>query len=334
MRDETGPDSVSERAIARLLRGAGHRAAPSPARREQARVAIREAWHDAARSRARRRFVRIALPAAAAAAIVLLTLRQAPMTPPADSGAAVARIVASTAAVRVVTGGAVRIAAAGDSVAAGSTVMTPAGTVVSFGLEDGGELRQNGDASIRWTGSRQVTLERGEIYVDSGQTGGGAIAIDTPAGVVSDIGTRFAVRVEGRSLRVRVREGIVRLDSAGRARDVRSGRVLVADGRGGVRVDAAPTFGDEWAWILQGTRFRLEGATLARFLQWIEVEGGRTVELSDAALASAADRTVLHGSIAGLSVEEALDAVLPTIGLTYRIDGARVIVTRPRGVAR
>ena len=97
---------------------------------------------------------------------------------------------------------------------------------------------------------------------------------------------------------------------------------------------AAPPFGDEWAWILRGTRFRLEGATLAQFLQWIEVEGGRTVELTDAAIASAADRTVLHGSIAGLSVEEALDAVLPTIGMTYRTDGARVILTRPRGVAR
>jgi hypothetical protein len=140
--------------------------------------------------------------------------------------------------------------------------------------------------------------------------------------------------VDGRALRVRVRDGRVRLDSAGRVRDAGAGGLLVADEDGVVRLEAAPTFGADWAWVLRATSFRLEGATLARFLRWVEEEGGRSVDVADAATAAAADRTILHGSIAGLSLEEALDAVLPTIGLTHRADGARVIVARPPGAAR
>jgi hypothetical protein len=44
--------------------------------------------------------------------------------------------------------------------------------------------------------------------------------------------------------------------------------------------------------------------------------------------------TILHGSIAGLTAEEALVVVLPTCGLTYRIESQRVIVSRPETPAR
>jgi hypothetical protein len=42
------------------------------------------------------------------------------------------------------------------------------------------------------------------------------------------------------------------------------------------------------------------------------------------------EQIVLHGSIDGLTPEEALGAVLPTCGLTFRLEGERLIV----GIAR
>jgi hypothetical protein len=108
----------------------------------------------------------------------------------------------------------------------------------------------------------------------------------------------------------------------------------VAGPGGEVRVAAVATFGPEWDWILKATPFRLEGATLDRFLTWVEIEGGRSVEFADERLRDEAGRVVLHGSVSGLAMDEVLEAVLPTIGLTSRIVGDRVVIARARGGLR
>jgi ferric-dicitrate binding protein FerR (iron transport regulator) len=332
MPNDSTHDPVSADEVERLLRQAGRRTTAPPDRREHARAAVRDAWRDTVRTRTRRRAMRLAIPAVAAAAVIaMVTVRQA-RTPVADvaAGREVTRIVTSTAAVRTTTAAGLRVDAAGDPIPAGATVETPAGVIATFALTGGGELRQNGDAAVRWTGPRRVTLERGEIYVDSESPGGGAIAIETPAGIVRDIGTRFAVRVDARGLHVRVRDGIVRLDTAGGSHQATVGTALSADRSGAVRTGATATVGPEWDWILRGTTFTLEGATLEQFLGWVHADGGLRVEIADAAIAARMGSRVLHGSIAGLTVAEALDAVLPTLGLAHRLDGARVIVSAAR----
>jgi hypothetical protein len=70
----------------------------------------------------------------------------------------------------------------------------------------------------------------------------------------------------------------------------------------------------------------LEGATVQTFLDWISREQGWDWEIADSTLRARAGRVVLHGSIEGLTPEEALAAVLPAAGLTYRREGARLVI--------
>jgi hypothetical protein len=126
---------------------------------------------------------------------------------------------------------------------------------------------------------------------------------------------------------VRVREGAVRLESPAGHRDAAAGRELVA-AAGAIEEGPAPTAGAEWEWILAATPFRLQGATLARFVTWLEVEGGVRVEFRPARLRGETEATTLSGSIQGLSLTDAMAVVFPAAGLTHRRDGDTVVVTR------
>jgi ferric-dicitrate binding protein FerR (iron transport regulator) len=210
---------------------------------------------------------------------------------------------------------------------AGEMVQTATGVVATFALEGGGEIRQNGDSVLRWTEPRHVSLDRGQVYVDSGGRAA-PLTVHTIAGTVRDIGTRFEVLVRDGQLRVRVRDGAVRLDSPSGHHEAGAGRELVTGPGRPIVERPIETFGADWAWIVQGTMFRLEGATLARFLEWVEAEGGRTVEFRVPRVADEVAATVLHGSIRGLSVEAALEATLPAAGLRHRVEGERVIIER------
>jgi hypothetical protein len=73
--------------------------------------------------------------------------------------------------------------------------------------------------------------------------------------------------------------------------------------------------------------FVLEGATVSAFLEWVSREQGWRWEYADSAARRIAERAVLHGTIDGLSPEEAVRAVLPALALTSRRDGDRLIVS-------
>lgn len=71
----------------------------------------------------------------------------------------------------------------------------------------------------------------------------------------------------------------------------------------------------------------LEGATVGRFLDWASRELGVPWEYADPTVRPRFEDVVLHGSIEGLTPDEALRAVLPTCGLRARRDKDRIVVT-------
>ena len=77
--------------------------------------------------------------------------------------------------------------------------------------------------------------------------------------------------------------------------------------------------------------FVLEGRTLSDFLDWAADEGGWRVELASRVRDTEIPKTVLHGSIEGLTPREALEVVLPTCGLLHRFDGERLIIESASG---
>ena len=61
-------------------------------------------------------------------------------------------------------------------------------------------------------------------------------------------------------------------------------------------------------------------------VQWVSREQGWQWAYADEQTKRLAERAVLHGSMEGLSPEEALAAALPVAGLTARRQGTRLIV--------
>jgi transmembrane sensor len=216
---------------------------------------------------------------------------------------------------------------AGRVLRTGATVLTGTGQLAVVNMAGGGQLRLNGNTSIRLTGLRQIGMHRGQIYVDAGGPGLDDLAVTTPVGVLRDVGTRFDVLMEGTSVRVRVRDGVVRLTAGGIVTDASAGQQLLAEPGAPVVVGVGTTYGPDWDWILRAAPFQADGAQLEAFLRWVEIEGGLTVDFADPTLRQRAGQTVLHGSIENLGLEDALDVILPASGLTHRTVGGRIVIT-------
>jgi ferric-dicitrate binding protein FerR (iron transport regulator) len=244
--------------------------------------------------------------AAAAAAIVIAIVR----TPPDTSIARRAEAPPASAAMQIATGPAER-----------KSVPLPAG----------GELRVDASSVVTIGEGGEIHLNKGALYLDS--KGTTLPPVITPAGKITDIGTRFEVRVIGDSTRVRVRDGKVRLAQSGGSSEVDAAEELLARADASTARRRIDPFGAEWAWVTRAApRFDVEGKSLESFLDWIEREGAWTVEFSSAALERRARSTVLHGSIEDMSTTEALEAILLACGLGHRVDlkGGRVTVIADR----
>jgi ferric-dicitrate binding protein FerR (iron transport regulator) len=318
-------------AIEQILRLAGPRDQANPARVARVRAATHAAWRDTAAARAGRRWFAwggLALAAAGAVLILVMTRPQAPRPSPPSRVAG--RVISATGELLLAADRPLRLAPPA-TIAAGSRLRTASDALAAVALDRGGELRLGANTSLTLVEPRRIALEAGAVYYDSGRRSpdGDAFAIETPRGTVRDIGTRFEVRVDGTTVRIRVRDGTVRLDGEGSRHDAPAGIELHATAAGGVSRRAIATFGDDWNWTVRAAApFRLEGRTLGVFLDWIAREGGRDVAFRNPAIEPAARRIVVHGSIDGLTPDEALAAIVPACGLTYTIDGGRVVLDR------
>ncbi|HSK77564.1 MAG TPA: FecR domain-containing protein, partial [Thermoanaerobaculia bacterium] len=182
---------------------------------------------------------------------------------------------------------------------------------------------------IRILGRAALALDRGAVYVDSGGRASEPLRLETPLGEVRETGTQYEVRLGAGSLRIRVREGSVALQTADGLHTVGALTELETDGRGSVATREIPRSGPAWEWIDGVTpRPDLEGLTARAFLDRIAREGGWTLEFASEEAARIAAETRLQGDVSGMTPEQALEAVLPTCGLVHRIEDGRLIVDR------
>jgi len=204
----------------------------------------------------------------------------------------------------------------------GNSVTTNGGRA-AIALPNGVELRLDSDTVITVDTERSVSLTRGAIYLDSSnrKSPPETVAIVARGTVIRDLGTRYEVRLSDQELRVRVRDGRVEVLSAFGIREAdRGGQLRVTPSA--ILAGRAPVFGADWDWILGAVRPpQLKGRPLKEFLAWAEREGGRPIRFADAALERANGATIVYGAIERLTVEEALDVVLPSCGLARRTDG-------------
>jgi hypothetical protein len=317
--------------IGQLLKLAGRRQMPDPLVMRRAREAARAEWRLVGRRRTWRARWRLGLGALAATVCALAAwvwLR--PVTAPAPlADIATVQQIAGTVVVTSHDLGRQTVTSAGMRIRSGSRIEIPDGSGAALRLIDGTEVRLDRMTVAMFEQAYQLTLERGAVYIDAGRSPRSTppLRVETVVGSARHLGTRFEVRLDGRSMRVRVREGLVAVERAGTTWTTQAGEALALTDTGMVRRDRIATTGPEWSWVGRlAEPFVLEGATVPAFLDWVVREEGWHWEIADAALRTRADRIVLHGSIAGLTPEEALGAVLPASRLTYRRDGTRLLV--------
>ena len=302
-------------------------AAVDAARAARVRPAVHAAWKDAA---AGTRNWKRAVALAAAAVLVLatgLTLvnlreRGVPL-----AGTPIASALFVTSEVVFQHDGQARAGRVGEGLMPGTRITTRGGRAAIV-LPNGVELRLDANTDVTLDTEGRMSLARGALYLDSSARKGPPDTVAIVAGqtVIRNIGTRYEVRVSDQELRVRVRDGRVEVSSAFGTREAdRGGELSVTPS--GILSSRTSTSGADWDWIVRATRPpQLEGRPLPEFLAWAEREGGRAIRFADPALERANAATIVYGAIETLTVEEALDVVLPSCGLARRMDGDVITV--------
>jgi hypothetical protein len=136
------------------------------------------------------------------------------------------------------------------------------------------------------------------------------------------------VRLLDSAVQVSVRDGTIEWRSSrGDVETSRSGEQLTITDDGRVERGTVQPYGAAWDWTLEAApTIDIEGLPLAQFLAWAARETGREVVYANPEAESEAAGIVVHGSIAGLSPAEALDAVLATTSVDARASGGNLVV--------
>ena len=303
-------------------------AAVDAARAARVRHAVHAAWRDSARGTRRwRRAVAIAAAAVLVVATGLMLVNWLRERGTPQAAAPIASTLFVTSEVVVEHHGEKRAARVGEGLTPGTRVTTYGGRAAIV-LANGVELRLDSNTAITLDAERSMSLTHGALYLDSSHRTGppDAVAIVARGTVIRDIGTRYEVRLSDQELRVRVRDGRVEVSSAFGMREAdRGGQLSITSS--GILSGRASTSGADWDWIVRAIPPpQLEGRPLPEFLAWAEREGGRPIRFADPAVERANAATIVYGAIERLTVEEALDVVLPSCGLARRTDGEVITI--------
>jgi ferric-dicitrate binding protein FerR (iron transport regulator) len=298
-------------------------AAVDAARAARVRPAVHAAWKEAAGgARHWKRGVALAAAAVLVSAIALTLVNGLRQRGPLQAAAPIASTLFATGEVVFQHDGQARAGRVGEELRPGTRITTHGGRAAIV-LANGVELRLDSNTDLTLDTGQSMSLARGALYLDSSHRTGPAetVAIVARGSVIRDVGTRYEVRLSDQELRVRVRDGRVEVSSAFGIRAAEHGGQLNVTASG-ILSGRASTSGADWDWIVRATPPpQLEGRPLPEFLAWAEREGGRPIRFADPALERANAATIVYGAIERLTVEEALDVVLPSCGLARRTDG-------------
>jgi hypothetical protein len=318
--------------IARLLRLAGPRPAVPAERAERVKSVVLSRWRAKVRRRRRVRWALVLLPAAAALAMAFSLWPSFSVPPPDSSRQLVARLAATKGTgVQILPPRASRLSrlAVRGAVFAGATVLTGADGRGALQLTSGVSLRMDTGTRVRLISPSELILEKGAVYLDNPSVGDGRakVVVHTTFAIARDVGTQFELRLVKQCLRLRVREGMVVLDREDGAETADAGVELTVARDEVTARRSIPVYGAEWEWVtLVAPRFDIEGRRLDSFLAWIARETGRQIQFESEESQMSASNIVLHGTINGLSLDEALATVLPTCGLTHRVSSGKIYI--------
>ncbi len=326
---------MNDEDIERILKSAGSREKPPLEIEREIRGRLRTEWLAivADKRRDRRRQTSFALAAGILAAAVGVWIAAPRLGGPADP---VATMMLATGEVRVNSGwfSAWRQVAPGQSLTVGQALETGPSGRGALAMAGGVSARLDHDTRVNITGAQELTLERGALYVDAGPIVSPASRLDviTPSGSVRHVGTQYEVRLMGTGVRLRVREGRIEWHArTGGFEQSGSGEQLMIAGDGTVERLAMSLYGEYWDWAAAAAPgIKIEGLPLDRFLAWAGRELGREIVYATPESATDVASIVVHGSIAGLTPRQALDAVLATTSVRGSLEEGRIVIASGR----
>lgn len=318
---EASPD---DRDLAALLQAAGARPNASDEVTAAVRAAAAHEWRASLAARRRQQQVRRFAGWAAAAGIAVAAfgvwLESPMLRSQPEVVASLARVVGTVEQNR--GDGRWTPLASDATLPSGAQLRTGGDGRAALRLASGIELRLDARTLVALNDVGRATLAQGAVYVDAGRPDGlpgPEFDLVTPAGTVSHLGTQYAARVAGDGVLVAVREGRVLVSgdagdvigSAGEQLTIAAGRVSRAP---------LPRTAATWDWVGSVTPpFDIEGRSVESFLVWAARETGRTVVYESPDTARQARTVLLRGTVAGLTPDEAVQAVLSTTSLQPQI---------------
>lgn len=319
--------------LAEVLRAAGARTVPTRADYDVVFDAAITAWRRSLHARRRRRWT-LALAATVAAMAIGITALVQRITARPSPPVAIAVVIRGSALTRSPKDDTWRALKLGEAIAAGSRVRTSPVAGLALAM-NGISARLDEKSEVEVDSDHVLRLTSGALYVDTGLVPAlpGALRIETAFATVSDVGTVFQVDVRASALRVRVREGLVQVDAAGRAGLLRTsaGEEIELDDHGTVRHAIVPPAHRAWAWAeALAPPPDVEGRSLLQFLEWVAHETGRRVRFEAPDVEAQAREVVLHGKTHDLTPLQALDVMLSTTDLEYVLSTDQVILIRRR----
>jgi ferric-dicitrate binding protein FerR (iron transport regulator) len=327
-------DCSQDTDLAALLRASGTRAQPSGAALASVRAAVAEEWQATVAARKRRSSIgRWSVAAAVATAAVGLWITRPMYLAPAVQVASIERME-GTVSVQNRDQDGWHPASAAVPIHRGDRLRTGTGGRIAVKLPDGLGIRLDENTVLAFESGSRASLAQGAVYVDSGGSHGDSVAsleVATTAGTVRHLGTQYQARLSDVGLQVAVREGQVAIAIAGHDVVATAGEQLTVRDQQ-VHRDSIAANSNTWSWIGSVTPpFNIEGKSVDSFLTWAARETGRTVVYASPEAARRAHSVTLNGSIAGLSPDSSIDAVLSSTTLRpSRTDGQiRVDVTAP-----
>ena len=292
--------------------------------RERMRLLVEHEWRAAHRPRRSRRWLwaaALAAAAVAAASVVLLVTR--------TSGQAViiGSLSKSNGGALVASSGFFRhrTLRMGEPLHMGERLTAHGAVLIT--LARGGSLRAAAGSELKLTAPNRLSLEHGLIYLDfpPGTARSNPLEVATWTGIIEHVGTGFEVMSDAHAVRVRVREGYIRLQRRSGTLLAEAGTELLATSGNAVARRPINTYGRDWGWTAAlAPEYEIEGQSLIGFLQWVGRELGRRVDFDGAHAREVAERTILHGSVRGQPPLDALSHVLASTSLAYELRGDKI----------
>ena len=318
--------------VASLVRAAGPREKMRAESLERMQQELRPLWQEqqASASPSRPRFRLFAAAAMLALAIAAVFVTRSALREPPVPFATVARHDGEVSVWGPSGSEQAEVLALGSTLETGQSIATGTRSRIALLAINGHSVRLDRDSRLVLVSEREIRLEQGAVYLDSGPDSSpeSAISVLTEFGTVTEIGTQFEVRVAADSVRVRVREGEVSVGSRRTGHRAVSGEELTVSKSSVVR-HAIDLYSGIFDWVGAIAPVRpTHKSPLPEFLEWAARENGLALEYSDPSAAEWAAGIKLTGDLEGLSPRQALDAVMPAVELSYRIEDGQLIITR------